>query len=1366
MIVEVLAFAASVVWTAAAPLRVEVSLNGAWETAVAERIDAPPARAAWSAVTVPGVFRSFDGQRRWLRRRIDVPEAWRGKRVWVRYDGVRWDSRHFVNGQEVGRHFEGFSPCAFDVTDAVRFGDKNELLVGVCDWQALFTEPMAVDKGDGWHRIRHAPKDRILSPIGGRYGDYGIWADAALRVVPPVHIRDITIETSVRRGELKVTAELANDGRSDASVELAGQVVEPDGVTLPAKSVVVGAGRTVTVTSTVPWPSPKLWDYETPHLYHLRLTIRQAGREADRVTQRFGFREFWCDGPWFYLNGVRLICRASSMWPLGAKTVAEAADRLRRLKNINVMCFRTHTQPWRQLWYDAADEVGMLMIPEGPVWNDDNTYRVNDDRFWGHFAADLRGMVERMKNNPSVVAWSLENEMWGGRMNDKTPQAKAALVELGRKMRRWDPTRPIMYESDGDPDGVADVIGIHYPHELPKAYLYPNTCYWMDEPIKPSHWFANGERTWRWRRDKPLYLGEYLWCPSPTPAGYSVMCGDRAYDDYEHYRRVAIALTWQMQTRAYRYYRVSGLCPWTCAGGSLDVAKDPMAAAQADSMRPLAAFVKEANTRFYGGRSIRRTLHIMNDTLHAGRVTVTWRLDVHGKPCDWGELAVEMKPGDLAVRTIALQTPAVRERTDAQLIVTARMAGVSDFKDVIACSVSPPLSLTETTRHPVGLVGGTEETVKGLRAAGLRVQRVENAASIPSTVGILIAAPDALVRSAHRTATPLLRVEVGSAAQRGVDAFLARGGRLLMLAQRSPHLRAGAVRFSARASTMTFPLWPSHPLLRDVRADDLQFWAPEHIVADAHVDRIASGGRAIVVSGDDRGIELAALSTSQVGPGLLVASGLRLFDAVNDEPTAGVILRNALAYMDGWQPEPEPVLIAGKTGDSTLDPALRRTGLKIRRAVGVRDLPDDAKTALVSGDCDADAVTTIARRLGKRGGVVWWHRPSPATFAAVMKRLGQPAQLVAATGPVLLRRSDAFMDGLAQADLYWTAEHPRSSVGWSRTPMDPSIVAHEVALTGHLALDRAMALPADRFKAVGSVHNRPRDGGIMLCTHGAMVGEANFGEGGPTVIGLRARGWPARKIWPRVAIRVAGRLVAQIVVDGKESRVHSRVCVVPPGQQRLEVLFLNDAQTADEDRNVWISHVYVQHAETGSDGLSLHATPAALVSMPVERGRLVVDTVCWDRADGRNLARATQFAHSVLARLGARPDQCPVAIVEAETLEHQKTPHNGPRGSLLILATNGWVRAPIACDQAGRYTLRIVASGSQARGEWPLLTVRLDGAEVARLRIDAATARGFDVPVELARDRQTLELTFVNDLSRPPEDRNIHIDRLEIWAKR
>ena len=303
------------------------------------------------------------------------------------------------------------------------------------------------------------------------------------------------------------------------------------------------------------------------------------------------------------------------------------------------VAFRTHTQPWPALHYEVADEVGLLMIVEGAVWNDDDTYRIYDPLFWDNYETHLQAMVAQHKNRPSVVMWSLENEFLGGRLNDTSP-AKADLVRMGRVVKECDPTRPIFFESDGDPDGVADCIGIHYPHEYPDFTCWPNEAYWLRQPAKIPHMFLNGADSFVWQHDKPLYVGEFLWIPSRDPSWHTVFFGDEAYRDYQRYRNLAKAESWKMQILGYRDMEVGGISPWTVIeGGPLDD-NNPLLQAHQYAYQPLAAYPLEYDSRFYSGetrdaptgrvqrraRSRRRLCCARNWRSASGRFTQTsWR---------------------------------------------------------------------------------------------------------------------------------------------------------------------------------------------------------------------------------------------------------------------------------------------------------------------------------------------------------------------------------------------------------------------------------------------------------------------------------------------------------------------------------------------------------------------------------------------------------------------------------------------------------------------------------------------------------------------------------------------------------------------
>lgn len=293
----------------------------------------------------------------------------------------------------------------------------------------------------------------------------------------------------------------------------------------------------------------------------------------------------------------------------------EIRERWETVKDMGCVAFRTHTQPWRSVHYEVADEVGLLMINEGAVWNDESVYRINDPVFWDNYAAHLKAMIDRDKNRPSMIMWSLENEFYGGRFDDDAP-AKADLVRMGRLVREWDPTRPFFYESDGDPDGVADVIGIHYPHEYPEYTCWPNEAYWLAKPQKSAgHHFTNGATEFFWRKKKPLYIGEFLWLPSSNPSWHTVFFGDDAYLDYRRYRNMGKAESWRMQILGYRHHEVGGISPWTVIEGGPLTEENFLYQAHQFAYQKIAAYCHDYDSRFFSGEEITRRVEVFNDVL-------------------------------------------------------------------------------------------------------------------------------------------------------------------------------------------------------------------------------------------------------------------------------------------------------------------------------------------------------------------------------------------------------------------------------------------------------------------------------------------------------------------------------------------------------------------------------------------------------------------------------------------------------------------------------------------------------------------------------------------------------------------------------
>jgi len=571
-----------------------------------------------------------------------------------------------------------------------------------------------------------------------------------------------------------------------------------------------------------------------------------------------------------------------------------------------------------------------------------------------------------------------------------------------------------------------------------------------------------GERSWFRRR----FVVPAEWAGQRVVVVYdgvkfnSRHCGDEAYRDYTEYAQRAIGRAWSFQTRAYRASRVSGLCPWTCAGGGLDPATDAMAAAQAESMRPLAAFVKESSTRFHGGRQLRRTLQIMNDTLHGGVVTVHWAFIPQGAAAEEGTLSYALEPAEFREAQFEFTPPVVERVTAAELVVRASLAGTPDFEDRIPCKLCPPPRLRPLQSRLGLLAKPGDGAIFVLTSQGLAVAEVPALDAIPAEIGILIIGRDALPEFGGG-GKPVLRVGGAADPYHGLTAFVRRGGRVLLLAQTRKHVPLGPVRFTPRQATITFPLAKLHPALASLGAEDLRFWAPDHIVADAQLTRAACGLRSLVVSGAESGLDYTALAEGQCGSGALVACGLRLVEALCSEPAAGILLDNLLQYLDRWQPAAGSW--AAVMPEAKLAGMLASLDLDVPVVGNLADLPAGPRRGVLLGaDADEAVVQRALDRVGG-GGMVWWHRPNADAAGRWLGAHGLAARLASVPGPVRLAEGDPFTDGLARADLYWIQEAAAGAHGGPGVPSTPP----SSTMLWSLAVRR-------RTRPVRSPHCQPR----------------------------------------------------------------------------------------------------------------------------------------------------------------------------------------------------------------------------------------------------------------------------------------------------
>ena len=464
------------------------SLNGEWQLKVvegiADELAVPALDDSWGRIPVPGCWEAYGFCKPsydkalpltgYYRTTFSVPEAWKGQRVVIRFDGVLYGYDLWVNGKAVGSWRSGYNTAMFDVTDCLnKKSDRQELAM------------------------------RVVSQFRGSDFDYnddwtpnGIFRDVTLMAVPRTHLSDLTIRTSLT-GEVMVDTDIANGVKG---TEVKHEIYDAAGHLVGTNSVA----------------HPHLWTAETPYLYTLKTTLRQRGTTLQTFEHRFGFRELTIEGNILKLNGQPIKLRgvtSHSTDPVTVKVIDEASilRDMKLMKEASVNYIRTSHYPREPRFYELADSLGFYIIDEVPFGFGDKN--LSDSTFYPVLQQRAQATIRRDKNHPSVLIWSLGNE------NPLTD----ICIKLGDYVKRQlDPTRPICYPQVGsyfrrfnyDFPKVADIYAPHYPTTAQIADFYQRA----DRPVIFTEYchtlgisFEDHDRQWDIIERTPCIAGGSVW---------------------------------------------------------------------------------------------------------------------------------------------------------------------------------------------------------------------------------------------------------------------------------------------------------------------------------------------------------------------------------------------------------------------------------------------------------------------------------------------------------------------------------------------------------------------------------------------------------------------------------------------------------------------------------------------------------------------------------------------------------------------------------------------------------------------------------------------------------------------------------------
>ena len=435
-----------------------VSLDEDWqfrfshsvEKGVYDRVDLPHTWNAGDALSGKPDYKRGIGN---YRKTITVPDDWKGKRVFIRFEGVNNVADMFVNGCHAGRHKGGYGAFTFDLTDGLRYGAENTFLV----------------------RVSNAENLEIM-PLVGDFNFYGgIYRNVSLIVAEPMHIslRDYgssgvrLVQKSVSRESAQVDAvvQLSNDSGSGAEAELRVRLLDGEKEVLASSSAVSLPAGESSHSIGFSLENPHLWNgTEDPFLYTAEVSLWQDGRMIDRVEQPLGLRYYSIDPEkGFFLNGrhlqLRGVCRHQDRAEVGnALRPWHHDEDAAIMAEMGVNAVRLAHYPQSSYFYDLMDRYGFIVWAEipfiGPGGYSDEGF-VDIEAFRENGKEQLREMIRQHYNHPSICLWGIFNEL---SMRGDSPVPY--IEELDAIAHEEDPTRPTTSASniDGELNFVTDAI--------------------------------------------------------------------------------------------------------------------------------------------------------------------------------------------------------------------------------------------------------------------------------------------------------------------------------------------------------------------------------------------------------------------------------------------------------------------------------------------------------------------------------------------------------------------------------------------------------------------------------------------------------------------------------------------------------------------------------------------------------------------------------------------------------------------------------------------------------------------------------------------------------------------------------------------
>jgi beta-galactosidase len=1074
----------------AAP-RARIALTGLWQAA---RWDDPTMDAApyapittmpaaseyplqWLGLPVPGNAFALRpelalGHRFFYRTKVYVPPQTAPRAYRLHCAGSTWIAGVLVNGAFAGAHTSVLVPWDMDITPQIIPGATNELVIGIkSPWYAI-------DVSDARGRFARLQQTRVM-PSDGAASRYFTFVDAIypsskgdgdglqvglvnplfLQMSGPVCVDDVIVRTSVTGQHIiaDVTVRNTLSAPTRATVQCEAIHERSGGIEqlLGPVSVLVPAAGAAHVSITTAWANAKLWWPErNPNVYVLRTLARINNDVSDARRTTFGFREVTLDGkhlrlngiPWHFWNWVD-VGRVANENEWLARYEAQY-DRFHRISEDHSRIFG-----YREVALEKLDRLGIAGRLSTCIDGMFITHNLYNPLTWSNFARHIRQVVTTYRNHPSILMWSIGNELMlvtgrlrYGREYRRWEEATAQLCALANEL---DPTRPSFEDGAGDLGGLSQMNCDHYGWQT--GGTFPRCAYAYDtgptiEPRPVNDRFA----LYRWSGQNPYLFGEVFHYHAASDMSW--FGGPRTYRGVAERDRAA-ARYYRIALEGARWQDVTAVCPWTLA--LPDALKSCM---------PIAAFMREHNALFYAGTSgVQRTIGVFNDTRTPRMFTLAWETLLDGKSDVGGsESGIVVSPGTHQRMSIGLAFPRVLRRTPVTLRVALQEGTNLVFEDTrqfavipppapiaapanALCVVAPmsalaPVAATSVNvgaaavllgippwrgpRSAAGSSAGTALTPWLDRYVGVYTT-VSATEEIPAAARVVLVAPHVLTPQNTR----MLATRLAAAAACGATVIVLeqdtplQGADLpvpgIVLAEPRTVASREMAEFAVDRDyngAIAHPIAPGHPVFADLTADDFFAWGSETLFKKSYVTP-ATGALPLLQAGPALG--LAPLLEVPVGTGVYLLSQVLIGAHLDVEPAADYLLANALRWaLERGAHAPMPVTLAGD--DGALRAWLASTGVRLHSV-------PDARAALAA----APGIACV--------------RATPAALAVLTQEAARVQQFCAAGGWLVLLSLEP--DGLEAFNALVGRTHRLRRFGAERVVLDDQTTPLAVGIT-------------------------------------------------------------------------------------------------------------------------------------------------------------------------------------------------------------------------------------------------------------------------------------------------------------------------------